>query len=223
MPDEGSDFGELRLANMEAREACLPDSALCPLPPAPSPPEGFRPLPALAFWFCLGISAAIFSIVFLAPRLRTYRALKRQYDGLQTELIAAESHVDYLHKVVDALRDDPQFAAEMARVDFGVAGTEERIPVAAPLSLHGERMTDSMPTQSMAQPFPQSLLGTTFLDPLSDDRSVRGSLLGAASLLVLVAFTLLCDTRANLVNVDPGRWRARCREWFVDRYASERS
>jgi hypothetical protein len=177
----------------------------------------------LAFWFCLGISAAIFSIVFLAPRLRTYRDLKRQYDGQQAELIGSERDVEYLHKVVDALRHDPGFAAEMARVDFGVAGAEERIPVAAGLSLHGERRTEAMPAQSAARPFPQRLLDTTFLDTLSDDRSVRMSLLGAASLLVLIAFTSLCETRASLVNVDTGRWRARCRQWFADRYAGERS
>ena len=48
------------------------------------------------------------------------------------------------------------------------------------------------------------------LDSLSDNRSVRSSLLGAASLLVLVAFTLLCQKRPNLSGVESARWGEHC-------------
>jgi hypothetical protein len=58
---------------------------------------------------------------------------------------------------------------------------------------------------------------------LSGDRSIRASLLAAASVLVLVAFTLLCEVRPRLADVDPARWRARCRQWFAERYARGRS
>jgi hypothetical protein len=184
--------------------------------------SGFRPLASLAFWCCLAVSAAIFATVFLAPRLRTWRDLQREYDGRQRELIASERQVDYLQKVVDALRHDPQFAAELARVDFGVSGSEERIPVAASLNLSGEPTLERETAQLAARPFPQNLLDTTLIDTLSDDRSIRASLLGAASLLVLVAFTLLCDTRARLQEVETVRWRTRFRRWFAERYTGAR-
>lgn len=192
-------------------------------PDAGFPPEpGFRPLPSLAFWFCLGVSAAIFATVFLAPRLRTYRDLRRDYDGLERELIASEAHVDYLQKVADALGHDANFAAELARVDFGISGTEERIPVAPPLNLNGERTVDITRAPDGPRPFPTSLLETPLVDALADDRSVRGSLLGAASLVVLVAFTFLCDTGPRVRDENPVRWRRRCRAWFAERYAQAR-
>jgi hypothetical protein len=184
--------------------------------------SGFRPFASLAFWCCLAVSAAIFATVFLAPRLRTWRDLQREYDGRQRELIASERQVDYLQKVVEALRHDLQFAAELARVDFGVSGSEERIPVAPALNLSGEPTLERETAQAVARPFPQNLLDTTLIDTLSDDRSIRASLLGAASLLVLVAFTLLCDTRPRLQEIDPVRWRTRCRRWFAERYAGAR-
>jgi hypothetical protein len=181
-----------------------------------------RLLPSLAFWFCLASSAAILAVVFLSPRLRTYRDLRRQYDGLERELVAAEGNVDHLHRVVDALKHDPDFAAELARADFSVGGSEERIAVAPALRLNGiPKRADTV--MSDARPFPQSALDTPFLDSLSDNRSVRSSLLGAASLLVLVAFTLLCENRPGRDPVASGHWGERCRRWLADRYARARS
>jgi len=188
-----------------------------------SPADGERLLPALAFWFCLGFSGAILAIVFLSPRLRTYRDLKRQYDGLERELIASEGDVDYLHRVVDAFKQDPEFAAELARADFSVSGSEERIAVAPALRLGGIRKPLETVAVDTARPIPPNVLDTPLLDSLSDNRSVRTSLLGAASLLVLVAFTLLCEKRPGHQPVETSRWGERCRGWLADRYSRVRS
>jgi hypothetical protein len=166
----------------------------------------------------LALSASLFATVFLAPRLRTFRDLRREYDGLQRELLTSERQVDYLQKVVDALRHDPEFAAELARVDFGVSGSEERIPVAAQLSLTGEPPVENESAEGVVRPFPQNLLDTPLLDTLTDDRSVRRSLLGAASLLLLIAFTFLCETRSRSREVNGICWRTRCRRWLAERY-----
>jgi hypothetical protein len=191
--------------------------------------EGFRPLASLAFWCCLGLSIAILAAVFLAPRLRTYRDLKRQYDGLERELIAAEGRVDYLQKVVDALQHDSQFAAELARADFGAIspamGKEERIAVPPALNLKSEPMSGGATTAEAGRPFSQSVLDTPLLDTFSDDRSVRSSLLGAASVLVLVAFTLLCDkrSRAEDETEEVVEERSAFRQWLDRRYTVRRS
>jgi cell division protein FtsB len=185
--------------------------------------EGERLLPSLAFWFCLSVAAAIFAVVFLSPRLRTYRDLHRQYDGLERELVASESNVDYLNRVVEALKHDPDFAAELARADFRVAGSEERFAVAPALRLNGVRTDGESATPDAARPPAPSPLDTPMLDSLSDNRSVRSSLLGAASLLVLVAFTLLCQKRPNLESIESARWGDRLRRWLADRYARSRA
>ncbi len=197
-------------------------------PSSPEAMEGFRPLASLAFWCCLGLSVAILAAVFLAPRLRTYRDLKRQYDGLERELIAAEGRVDYLQKVVDALQHDSQFAAELARADFGpsvpAVGPEERIAVPAALNLKSEPMSSGATTAETGRPFSQSVLDTPLLDTFSDDRSVRTSLLGAASFLVLVAFILLCDKRPRGDETEQAvEARSAFRQWLSRRYTVRRS
>jgi hypothetical protein len=180
--------------------------------------ESERLLPSLAFWFCLSIAAAIFAVVFLSPRLRTYRDLRRQYDGLERELVASEGNVDYLNRVVGALKHDPEFAAELARADFRVTGSEERFAVAPALRLNGVRAAAEVAPALAVRPFSQTALDTSLLDSLTDNRTVRSSLLSAASLLVLVAFTLLCQKRPDLGSIDSARWRNRLRGWLADRY-----
>lgn len=182
-----------------------------------------RLLPSLAFWFCLAFSAAILAIVFLSPRLRTYRDLRRQYDGLEHELIASEGNVDYFHRVVDALKHDPDFAAELARADFSVAGSEERISVPLALRLNGNQKGLDSSAPDASRPFPQSVLDTPLLDSLADNRSVRSSLLGAASLLVLVGFTLLCEKRPGFEAIESSHWAKRGRRWLADRYSRARN
>ena len=212
---------------MESGDAQLEENADVALSMADdiesSPAERERLLPALAFWFCLAFSAAILAIVFLSPRLRTYRDLKRQYDGLDRDLIASEGDVDYLHRVVDALKHDPEFAAELARADFSVSGSEQRFAVAPALRLGSIRKPLETVIVDTGRPIPQNVLDTPLLDSFSDNRSVRTSLLGAASLLVLVAFTLLCEKRPGLEPVETSRWGERCRSWLADRYSRVRS
>jgi hypothetical protein len=187
-------------------------------------PDGFRPLASLAFWCCLGMSATILAAVVLAPRLRAYRDLSRQYDALECELIAAQRRVDYLQKVVDALQHDSQFAAELARVDFGLSGMEERFPVSPALNLSGPPMSApaAAVTLEASRPISQNLLNTPLLDTFSNDRTLRISLLAAGSFLVLVAFTLLCDKRAPLEQNGGVGWHSRCRQWLGRRYTPRR-
>jgi hypothetical protein len=214
----------------EEKEAARPTRELRQRPPriasaasSAGAPEGFRPLASLAFWCCLGGAAAILAAVFLAPRLRNDRDLRRQYDGLERELIAAQRRVDYFRKVVDALKHDSQFAAELARVDFGVAGDEERIPVPQALNLSGEPMSESAVTLEPSRPLLPNLLDTPLLDTFSDNRPARISLLAAASFLALIAFAFLCDTRTRLEETNGLGLRSRWREWLRRRYAARRS
>jgi hypothetical protein len=197
----------------------------------------FSPAASLAFWCCLVFAAALFALLALAPRVRIYRELGREYADLHTRLVEQERQVEYLGQVADALEHDPHFAEELARVEFDAAGPEERIPVDPRLSLQGGRDRAPAAPPRAASPSaigPSSARGLSplldrpfvdraLLDVLCDDRPVRSTLLGAAAFLVIVAFTLLCDPTGRpgeraLEGRDPGL-AARLARALAGRYA----
>ena len=177
----------------------------------------FRPLAALAFWCSLFVAAGLFAVLALAPKLRTYRELSREYDGLHRQLVSTERRAECLAKVADALEHDPQFAAELARVNFDASGGEDRIPVGPQLSLAA---WDAAPP--IADPAernsPSLLLDGPLLDTLSLDRSVRNPLMAASSLLILAAFALCGDSSSVSSQAGSERSRTNLRGWLANRY-----
>jgi cell division protein FtsB len=184
---------------------------------------GFRPLAALSFWCSLFLAAGLFAVLALAPKLRTYRELAREQEGLERQLVTTERRTEALAKVADALEHDPQFAAELARANFDASsGSEERIPVDPQLSLAAWDSTGSDAQAEHPSGHSRLLDGSgldgPLLDQLADDRSVRTPLMAASSILLLVAFGLCGDRaperRASALVVSRGRIRG----WLADRY-----
>jgi hypothetical protein len=175
----------------------------------------FRPLAALAFWCSLFLAAGLFAVLALAPKVRTYRGLAREYDRLHGRLVLTERRTESLAKVADALENDPQFAAELSRVDFDAPRGEEHIPVGPQLSLAA---WDSEPGAEEADRHhsTQALLDEPLLDTLCDDRAVRLPLMGASSLLILTAFGLCRDKSHD--RDDEGGARGRIGRWLANRY-----
>ncbi|HEV8000282.1 MAG TPA: hypothetical protein VGP63_10410 [Planctomycetaceae bacterium] len=181
---------------------------------------GFRPAAALAFWCSLLIAAGLFAVLALAPKLRTYHQLSRDYQGLHRQLVSTERRTESLAKVADALQHDPDFASELARINFDASKTEERIPVGPQLSLAA---WDSESTvDADVRPSPAALLDGPLLNTLSDDRAVRVPLFAASSLLVVVAFALCGQNAANRWR-EAERPRIGIRGWLADRYRKPRS
>jgi hypothetical protein len=177
---------------------------------------GFRPFTALAFWCSLFIAAGLFALLALAPKLRTYRELAHEYDSLHRQLVCTERRTECLAKVADALEHDPDFAAELARINFDAPGGDERIPVGPQLRLAA---WDSEPT--LVANHPASLAGLLdgpLLNTFSDDRTVRVSLMAAAALLVLVSFAFCGERTANRDDKDSRQPRVDIRGWLADRY-----
>jgi len=177
----------------------------------------FRPLAALAFWGSLFAAVGLFAVLALAPKLRTYRQLSRDYDRLEHQLVATERRTESLAKVADALEHDPQFAAELARVDFDSPRKEERIAVGPQLSLS---VWDSEPASAAPgdRPSPAALLDGALLNTLSDDRTVRLPLMAASSLLVLAAFVLCNERVTKRHDAEIERSRGGLRHWLANRY-----
>jgi hypothetical protein len=176
----------------------------------------FRPFAALAFWCSLFLAAGLFAVLALSPKLRTYRDLSHEYDGLERQLVSTERRTDCLAKVADALEHDPEFAAELARVNFDAPGGDDRIPVGPHLRLAA---WDSEPTLAASHRSSSvALLDGPLLNTLSDDRGVRIPLMAAASLLVLVSFVFFGESRADRADEDSEGPRVDIRGWLADRY-----
>lgn len=177
--------------------------------------SAFRPAAALAFWCSLLVAAGLFAVLALAPKLRTYHQLSRDYQGLHRQLVSTERRTESLAKVADALAHDPDFASELARINFDAPKTEERIPVGPQLSLAAWDSEATVDTE--IRPSPAVLLDGPLLNALSDDRTVRVPLFAASSLLLVVAFAL-CGQNAASGRRGGARARIGLRDWLADRY-----
>jgi cell division protein FtsB len=147
---------------------------------------------SLAFWVCLLLAAVVYASVALAPKLRGYVTLNDAYRKNRTELVALEQRVSHLERVRDALENDPEFAAELARIDFNASRPgDERIAVEPLLSL------EAVPTTM--RPSPVVIDGhhswyAPLLEVLAGNRTIRMSFLAIAAVVTLGAFTFLHET-----------------------------
>ena len=147
---------------------------------------------SLAFWLCLLLAAVVYASVALAPKLLGYVKLNDEYRKNRTELVALEQRVSHLERVKDALENDPEFAAELARIDFDASRPgDERIAVEPLLSL------EAVPTT--ARPSAAAFDGhpawyAPLLGVLAGNRTVRMSFLAIAAVVTLGAFTFLHET-----------------------------
>jgi hypothetical protein len=182
--------------------------------------SAFNPAVALAFWCCLALSAVLFAAVALSPKARTYRELRHEYDAIEGKVTFEERQVRHLQQVAEALQNDPDFASELARKDFGTNESEERIAVDPKLSLDdASKLNPSADRVAASGSKPGvdrlALLETPLLDQLCDSPLVRRSLLGAASFLLLIGFTFLSGDRRLAGQADLS---TRCRQWLANRY-----
>ena len=114
---------------------------------------------SLAFWLVLFGAVGIYASVSLSPKLLTYLELHNEYYVNQVRLVRIEKQVDNLSRVVVALENDPNFAAELARIDFDAERPgDERIPVDAELSLDGRPANASLAVPAASLPWYGPLL-----------------------------------------------------------------
>jgi hypothetical protein len=91
---------------------------------------------SLAFWLCLLLAGGLYAAVALSPKILAHLHLKQKFYENQIRLVTLERQVQYLGKVVVALENEPDFAAELLRVDFDASRPgDERIAVDRSLSL----------------------------------------------------------------------------------------
>ncbi len=142
---------------------------------------------SLLFWLCLVCSALLFALVGLSPKFLVYLHLRSQFDANQTRLVQLEQQSNRLQQVVEAIKQDQDFAAELTRIEFeAIRPGEEVIPVDNDLKLDA---------RSFDKPAPKVERVVVWYLPivqyLASDSSLRTSLLWSAAVLVVISFWFL--------------------------------
>ncbi|MGC1274122.1 MAG: hypothetical protein WBC44_10480 [Planctomycetaceae bacterium] len=174
---------------------------------SPAPPEDDDWAMSFAFWGVLLVAGALFATVALAPKLHTLVEQKADYATNQRRLVELEHRADELERVAEAIEHDPEFAAELAKVEF-TAGRpgDERIAVHKELQLGGDDAVEPA-AEAVGGPMPAGWsMPPLLLDPLATHAGLRATLLSIAAILTLVAFVVLNEAHAATVRavVDRG-------------------
>lgn len=144
---------------------------------------------SFAFWLTLLLSAVIFASVSLAPKLAHHLALENEYRSQQFELKRIEQQQTELERVIAALKDDPHFSAELARLEFdAVRPGEEILNVDTSLALHPNRPVAAA-VSHVSSPSPWQ----PWVEIFANNSQLRFALLATAAGLILFAFGWLQD------------------------------
>lgn len=151
----------------------------------------------LASWGGLVLAGALFSLATLAPRVADLQKLRSRYAENQKRLVSLERQADDLARVAEALRTDPQFLTELAKLEFsGTLRDAEAIPVDPELRLgDGRAATNavSFNTSTAAKEWFHALLAG-----LSTLPRVRAALLAVA---MAIGFASLIGVREERLAV----------------------
>ncbi|MCY2965737.1 MAG: septum formation initiator family protein [Planctomycetota bacterium] len=172
------------------------DASVAPLPQTAESDRPSGGAVSFAFWLCLFACAAVYAVVFLAPKLIKNAELTRAERASQWRLIELQRRIDYLERLATAYEVDPAFVREKARSEFDVRPPgEEVIPVPGHLTLQigsrakatpaGERVSDSIPSEPWYLPYLRTLVSRPQLGTV---------LLTVTAVVMVFAFTFLQKT-----------------------------
>lgn len=172
----------------------------------PSHPKSDIALPKsldAAFWPVLILAGALFAVASLSPGAAEWKAVRHRLAVADANAAALRSEIDGLNRVATALRSDPAFAAEVARLDLGLArGGADRLSVPA-----------APPPVALAPPPTPPVERWPLIDAVAARRGLRVTLAAVAATLAAVAFTLCQPAAADLVRHAcgrRGRWAEPC-------------
>ena len=172
---------------------------------APSAPETLSGMVvSLLFWSTLLAASLLFAAVSLSPKLLEMLRLQDDYDSTQFRLVQVEQQNEQLQRVVEAIRRDKDFAAEMTRIEFdAVRRDEEIIPVDADLRLSPRELGNLRSPAMIPRAWYRPLLV-----PFVENDSLRMSLLGTAAALVVISFTWMQPATARQLTRPIGACRS---------------
>ncbi len=175
---------------------------------------------SLAFWLALFTAAGLYAVVALSPKVVTFLEEQEKYRTNQQQLVWLEQQVLDQKRVAAALQNEPEFAAEVARMELNATRPgDERIPVDGDLVKTAVAKT---PHQSLVLKLPWYM---EFLQIFNEQQEWRRYTLTAAALLALFAFMILQPSQEQRLRRAVGGMAASARgvghgfRWLSDRYA----
>jgi cell division protein FtsB len=175
-------------------------------------------LTSLLFWFAVLAAAGMYALVALSPKVLAWQEERARWRENQERLVWLERKVDYLKQVAQALESDPEFAAELARIELNASRPgDERLPVEGPLTLAADNdrrsevggRRSALPSSDL-RPLPSAIrLPPSTLREFAEDAERRRWTLVAAAVLVVIAFTFLQDSPARRSESEDGTWLGR--------------
>lgn len=166
---------------------------------------------SIGFWLCLFCGLGLFAAAFLAPRLVARDRLAQELVASSKRLEEAEQRYRQMQRTIEALRTDPEFASELARVQLdAVRSGEEVLRVPAGMGL---QLTDSLPAHApVSSAADMSESGDRRLVDLAayvDSRpQLRWLLVLLAGVLVLLGFGLFVPRGYQAIEPVAGEGRA---------------
>ena len=143
---------------------------------------------SVSFWLTLTVAGTMYAAVALSPKFAAWINIRQQYVTNATKLTQLEDEVDYLERVAEALKTDPEFAKRLIRANqnFGAQGAEF-IPVSKGLLFGGAEAKEYTAPQVIQPAFAKVVFH------MASHEQHRSWLLAGSAGLTLLAFTLLND------------------------------
>lgn len=151
-------------------------------------------LVSVAFWLSLLISAGMYASVALSPKLADWIKVRQQYLTNAARLKQLDEEVNYLERVANALKSDPEFARRLVKSHQNPQSIDAEFLPVSPELLFGGTSPTSEDIPAVVQPAVAEMVFH-----LASDRQHRSYLLAGAAGLTLLAFTLLNDAGVGIV------------------------
>ncbi len=149
---------------------------------------------SVSFWLTLTVAGIMYAAVALSPKFAAWINVREQYVTNATKLTQLEDEVDYLERVAEALKTDPEFAKRLIRANQnpGRQGAEF-IPVSRGLLFGGAEAKEYTVPQVIQPAFAKVVFH------LASHEQHRTWLLAGSAGLTLLAFTLLNDAGVGII------------------------
>lgn len=186
-------------------------------PTSKSEPPARGASAAPLFWMCLIAAVALYAPCVLAGRFVAWWELQHRYLRNQGELVAAQHQIRHLQRVADALEQDPDFAAQVARAELGAAPSRTHV-IPLPPELNSDPRIP--PDPANVEPSAEAWY-VPVLRRIAGDAALRRNLLCAAAGIFLLGFLAFREAPQSVAHAATHSSRRGARRTIFGRYLTE--
>lgn len=141
---------------------------------------------SIAFWVCLGVTSVLFAMVVAAPRMLEWHQLETRWVKTTQQMQDLQAEIRHLELMREALRNDPEFATQIAREELNLAMTAAALSVDSSLRSDPWRRRSVRAAVALRTPWYQELMSE-----LAGQTQLRRRWLWCTALLCVLSFTFL--------------------------------